>query len=604
LKKSIKYAGIAAATLLAVAPIAAPVFASNVTTVQAAATTDQVAQAKKDADAAKTSQATADADAAKVTTAQDALTLAQKAVDDANAAAADSATQAQKDAVTKATSDLATAKTTAATSAATAATDAKTAAASQAIVDKANAANEITNDNITTAVKSLKNILTSVTYGDNSSNGSYPAGLTDKKDYDNYMSSTDFLALALLNGQTISAADAKVLADPDTAAAQVKLYAVDNSGKKINFNDYSKLLKSVTDDNGSIKYHYTIKYNDKDGDAQTPEQGNFTLNDNNYAEVKTMNVTFTNPLNVAYGSKVVDASLSSTIDGVIKDQKGNEIDLDNDANTTAAGNIYTSMSGAVAAAKDSSSTTDQFTDKTFGDTDKTYYQPVTITVKANKMGTDKNNETVTPKTVVDNYNNGEDNYSVTVNGKNLSSVANGTLNATDTTVTFIREVHVSEAASWTVTDQAGVVTTKSDKPFYTLKNGDNQTAVDRALAKNTAWKTDKVRTDQNGNKQYRVSTDEWIDADSVTFSDSTTAPSTGALTDITPVDGKVTTAGPASFLYLLYSADGKQSSRALPGLSAWRTDKKATDANGNTVYRVSTDEWVVVDGAKAVFTAY
>ena len=33
--------------------------------------------------------------------------------------------------------------------------------------------------------------------------------------------------------------------------------------------------------------------------------------------------------------------------------------------------------------------------------------------------------------------------------------------------------------------------------------------------------------------------------------------------------------------------------RGLPGDSEWTADKKATDAEGNTYYRVSSNEWVI-----------
>lgn len=494
MKKSIKYAGIAAATLLAVAPVAAPV----------------VSQAAEDTTSTCTSSDTA-------------------------AAAA--------------------------------------------------ATNEITNDNITTAVNALKGVMVNTTYGDNSTNGTYPAAVPSAS-YDKYLSAADFLALGITNG-SISASNSAVLADTNVNA-QVKVYAVDSSNNKINSSDYATLASSVAKDNGSIKYAYTIKYNDKDGDAQTPVTGYFTLtNDNNYSEVKALNVTYTNPLNVAYGSKTVNTKLSSTIDGVVKDQNGNTVELDSDASTTQAGDLYKSLKGAI-----NGDATDVFSDSTFGNADKTYYQPVTITLKAGKLGNDSNGNPVTAKTVVDNYLNGEDNYSVTVNGSAMSAQTENSLKATDTTLTFIREVKVAESANWTTEDVSGVVTTKSDTAYKTLVNDDNNTIANRALAANTPWLTDKKRTDQNGNVQYRVATGEWVNANDVTFAEK--GSTTGAYTDKQSISGTVHLENKNNY-YFLYDDNGNLvTSRGLNGDSDWHTDTVAKNASGVTVYRVATNEWVQV----------
>ncbi|WP_334329660.1 SLAP domain-containing protein [Companilactobacillus sp. HBUAS59699] len=449
-------------------------------------------------------------------------------------------------------------------------------------------ANEITNDNITTAVNALKGVMVNTTYGDNSTNGTYPTALTDAQ-YDTYMSAADFLALGITNG-SISASNSAVLAD-ENVDAQVKVYAVDSNNNKINSNDYTTLAAAVAKDNGSIKYAYTIKYGDKDGDAQTPLTGTFTLtNDNNYSEVKALNVSYTNPLDVAYGSKTVDTQLSSTIDGVVKDQNGNTIELDNDATTTKAGLLYKNLKAAIT----NDEKTDVYSDSTFGNADVTYYQPVTITLKSGKLGNDSEGNVVTAKSIVDNYLAGEDNYSVTVNGATMSAQTEASLNATDdNTLTFVREVKVSQNASWTTEKVSGVVTTKNDASYYTLQNNDNKTITNRALQPNTAWKTNAVRTDANGNKQYRVATGEWIDADSVTFvKDGDTSTSTGALTDITKVDGTATLDA-GNYVYFLYNKDGKVlTNRSLMPGTAWHVINTAKDAEGNTYYRVATNEWL------------
>ena len=464
---------------------------------------------------------------------------------------------------------------------------------------------EITNDNITTAVNALKGVMTDTTYGDNSTNGNYPAKLVQDTNYDTKLSVADFLALGMTAG--VSSSNAAVLADKNVNAT-VKVYAVDAAGNKYSFNNYSALYDSVTSDNGSIKYGYELTNSDKDGDNTTTTKGTFTLtNNNNYSEVKALNLAFTNPLEVAYGSKTVNTKLSTTIDATVKDQNGDALELDSD--NQSAGVLYKSLAGAKAA-----NSSDVYSDATFGDSDKTYYQPVTIVLKDGKLGNstttaaDGTTSTtpVTATTVVNNYIAGKDNYSVKVNGSVLSATdAKNMLSATAAnSLTFIREVHVSENASWTTEDVKGIVTTKGDAAYYTLKDGNNKTITNRALAKNTAWQTNAVRTDQNGNKQYRVGADEWIDANNVTFSDKATDNNgEGAYTDVKALNGKVVTAGPSGFVYPLFDDNGKQvTNRAVAGDTAWYTDKSAVNADGTTVYHVATGEWL--QGNNVTYSAY
>jgi hypothetical protein len=122
-------------------------------------------------------------------------------------------------------------------------------------------------------------------------------------------------------------------------------------------------------------------------------------------------------------------------------------------------------------------------------------------------------------------------------------------------------------------------------------------ASTRSLAAKTDWATDKKRTNAKGEVQYRVSTDEWVNAKDVRFTDgsATTTPSTDALTDIQDLQGRhtVTLAGPAGFVYSLFRTDGSRATRGLGGDTAWATDKMAKNSAGQTLYRVSTDEWVV-----------
>src|SRR5699024_6035032 len=154
---------------------------------------------------------------------------------------------------------------------------------------------------------------------------------------------------------------------------------------------------------------------------------------------------------------------------------------------------------------------------------------------------------------------------------------------------LVREINVGSknAASWTTTDESGVVTTKNDKTYYTLKNDDDKTISNRALAANTSWQYDKVRTNANGDKKYRLSTHEWVPAESVNVNDGNNNGGSetpeGALT-VTNLDTKkVVNLATPGMTYFVYNKDGVMSTtRALAGGSSWLVDKTAVDAAGNT----------------------
>lgn len=130
----------------------------------------------------------------------------------------------------------------------------------------------------------------------------------------------------------------------------------------------------------------------------------------------------------------------------------------------------------------------------------------------------------------------------------------------------------------------------------------NQVAS-RGLSQGTDWFTDTKRVNNaTGETYYRVSTNEWVKASDVSYSDNDTDTNNGGDTDETtgltnvtalPAGSTVSLAGPAGFVYSLYGKDGSTATRGLAGDSAWSTDQQATDAAGNTYYRVSTDEWIM-----------
>ncbi|WP_125567034.1 hypothetical protein [Companilactobacillus insicii] len=341
-----------------------------------------------------------------------------------------------------------------------------------------------------------------------------------------------------------------------------------------------------------IKVTVYVQYNALDGTGYTPfkQAATFNLNKSDEDELTSVNAKFTTPLTVAKNSKVAATQLVNGSNVSLTDQNGDSIATD--SITLGKGYFYTyseamkatdpdtgDVKEADISLKDDETTLDEF--KTAG----TYYQRVTYTAKSGSS----------LATLLGKFTTDPNGYSVYVNGKKAS--AGYDFVNTDDTISFVRAINVSDSeAEWTTEKTSGVVTTKNDADYYTLKNNDNNSIKNRALAKNTAWKTNAVRTDQNGNKQYRVATGEWIDADSVTFSDKATDNNNGTgLTDIVKTKGVVVINKGANYVYPLFDANGDTiKGRAVSGdNTAWQVAATAKDADGNTYYKVATNEWVM-----------
>lgn len=361
----------------------------------------------------------------------------------------------------------------------------------------------------------------------------------------------------------------------------------------------ANLNSAIKADDSMLPVTFTVYAKDTDinGNGTTFKQvAQFKLNKSDEGtELKSIDAKFNTPVSVAKNSKTALTRLVSTANVSLTDQDGEAIST---TGTTIGNGFYKTYAAAVTAA---ASTDAALTDDTLGDDIKdgefktagTYYQLVNFTAGS---------DTELAKFIA-NYNDDPSSYTVYVNGKKASAGYDFTTNGN--VITFVRAINVSDSESdWTTTDTTGVVTTKTDHAFYTLKDDEGNTVTNRALAKNTAWKTNAVRTDQNGNKQYRVGASEWIDANDVTFSDKATDNNgEGAYTDVKALNGKVTTAGPEGFYYPLYDDNGKMvTNRGVAGLSAWYTDKSAVNADGVTVYHVATGEWL--QGTNVTYTAY
>lgn len=492
MKKSIKYAGIAAATLLAVAPVAAPVV-SNVTTVKA-----------------DSSSATTDY---------------------------------------------------------------------QGVENAADDFKDAFNGNVKAA-----------TLGTELGAATSDLDLGNQQDYSTFITSD--AAKAIATGTIGDGTNEKdVLANSDRNA-KVTVTAKYKDGAAIT--DNGDLVK-VLNNNKLPEVVFTVQLDYKDFNGNKASRtASFTATKDDTNDLTSVKASFTTPLDVALNSQTTSAELTSSANVSILDQDGNKLNFNN---TTATDGYYYTYNGALNAGTNKVSTDVIKYDKD-GNNGKfvkagTYYQAITVAPGTNLAQ------------FITDYQNDPTSNPIYVNGKVASEGSDFNISTDGKTLTFVRTINVASSDSqWTTEDTTGVVTTKSDSSFYTLKDDNNNTVANRGLAKNTAWKTDKVRTDQNGNKQYRVATGEWIDANNVTFSDKATDNNgEGAYTDVKALNGKVVTAGPAGFYYPLYDDNGKMvSDRGVAGETAWYTDKSAVNADGVTVYHVATGEWL--QGTNATYTAY
>ncbi|WCG35933.1 hypothetical protein [Companilactobacillus farciminis] len=406
--------------------------------------------------------------------------------------------------------------------------------------------------------------------------------------------STQNYAENFLTANAGLAAGEKTLSADDTAtltAAGFKAYVTADYVTPVNgvtrISDTAELTNALATDslpNVQFTVHYTYVNPDKTNGSNFVADSSFSFLATKDAddELSTVNATFTTPLKVALNTSVYSTQLQSGADIKVVDQNGDSVALDS---KSVDPNYYYTYTGAMTANDDSKIATgsDEInSDNEFAKAG-TYYQRISVVANADSALND----------FITAYNTNPSKYSIYVNGAKASANDKFTIDTESHTITFVRAIDVSsDTSNWTVTENKGVVTTKSDTPYYTLVNDNNEKISNRALAKNSAWITDQKRVDQNGNTQYRVATGEWIDANNVTFSDKATTDE-GAYTDEQALNGKVTLDGPSSFVYFLYNNNGEQiANRALTGDSAWFTDKKATNAAGVTVYHVATGEWV------------
>ncbi|WP_099973939.1 hypothetical protein [Lactobacillus terrae] len=311
-----------------------------------------------------------------------------------------------------------------------------------------------------------------------------------------------------------------------------------------------------------------------------------SVTDNN---LTSANVKYSKQVKVNLKSKISDLSDPKSIDLFMTDQND---DKQLDGYSVAPGRVYTSENAAI---KDNGgSKLYAPTSGTFEKANATYYQA--LTVKSSNANLNA---------LFDHLEDNSPSYTIVVNGKGyrgdeFADTFDANYNKNEFTV--VRTIYTNNTPAvdvqdnlWETKDVTGVVTTK-ENPFYTLTNDKNEFVKDRALTGKSAWKTNAVRTNKSGVTQYRVATNEWIDAAGITYVDGATASANTALTSTQ----KYGTAHVVNFdtpgtVYRLFDINGKATDRYLAGGSSWLTNERMVDANGNVFYRVSANEFVKVD---------
>lgn len=150
---------------------------------------------------------------------------------------------------------------------------------------------------------------------------------------------------------------------------------------------------------------------------------------------------------------------------------------------------------------------------------------------------------------------------------NNSNTQNHNNNKPETEKPATKPTHIKSISNHQTTFYAlpNTIATLFDENGNALKN--------RALGGDSSWYADKLMN-LDGVNYLRVATNEWAKlADGL---------------EVTPLNQNVFTKNDTR----LYQANGqKVTNRALAKNTAWRTDKSAT-INGQTMYRVATNEWV------------
>ena len=350
-------------------------------------------------------------------------------------------------------------------------------------------------------------------------------------------------------------------------------------------NDDSVAL--TNDELNKGKYYRIITFKPTSGDfAQyysfdTNTNKNVRFNDDgtiSYAQqvLVDSNSVVAESISVTTGTTTSDSKLTSTDDYGLKDKTKKDIEA---TVTVDSDNYYTSFDTALANDKSGlANVKDRFT------TPGTYYRLITFTptVKLDKDSFDD------PQVSVNDDGTVTYAQEIDVTAKKNSGGTTGSHSGSSTHTGN----NTGTEDEWTYYQDAGVVTTKTTEPTYSLNNHANETIQNRALSENSSWVTDQYRVNnRTGVKQYRVATGEWIDANDVYFRDNGNDAEDEWTYYKDP--GVVLTKETQEYYSLNNHANETIQNRALSEDSGWITDQyRVNNRTGVKQYRVATGEWI------------
>ncbi|MQS89625.1 hypothetical protein [Companilactobacillus mishanensis] len=354
-------------------------------------------------------------------------------------------------------------------------------------------------------------------------------------------------------------------------------------------NDFNAQILNMTKNGNGASFRINITLtNTKTKKAVATQNITFTNNSTVVAKATNIGINYTSPIAIGLNTDVLNERLTNSVTATVTDDSGKNLGY---KQAIVGQDFYSSRQDANA--NDSSKAVDP--GATFTKDGAQYYQRVTLVFDPESINVAK---------VTSAMGAGAD-QGIKINGENAQKYQINQDN--DNSITYVRELAVGTQPNdndnntdtdtdttpdetWSMTPNSGIVTVNSS--LAPLHNDDNDVTT-RSLGANSAWQTDQYRVNsKTGEKQYRVSSHEWVSSDYVTFGGTTSNGS--GLSNVSDLTGHhtISLAGPDSFVYALFGINGGRSNRGLAGNSAWFTDKSATDSEGNTFYRVSTDEWV------------
>ncbi|WP_300561626.1 hypothetical protein [Companilactobacillus sp.] len=376
-------------------------------------------------------------------------------------------------------------------------------------------------------------------------------------------------------------------------------YTFSSADPKLTKDDLEKAIDNLKNGNGaSVKFNIGTK--NESGKVINTKTVTFTNNAKTVSSTRDLKIDFNSPINVAVGSKTLDVKLSGNVAANTTVTNGHGNNVAYEANAL----------GFYPSATDARNNTNELNiGGNFNQKGATYYQPVML--KFDRDVVDVYNLLYSSDTTAD--------YSFLMNGQRPTA-ENIDKYGVDNSVTYVREITVGKEDTkpndnnnnnnqnnngnkddnqkptnpadpvgvWKTEDHNGIVAVGSHVADLVDEDSSYTT---RSLAPHTKWQTNATRVNTvTGAKQYRVSTNEWVSAEDVNFQDA--APK--FFNNVLQYPGYQTVhlAGPNGFIYALFNQDGVRLDRALQGDSAWATDERATDFDGNIYYRVSTNEWV------------